>query len=116
MKELFRDPDVTRVGFFQSILESENIPTMIRNRDLTSSGITGMPIPEFYPALCVMNDEDYPRAVQIIREQVTLNGGPAGEEIRCATCGEINPGTFDVCWSCGKTLRNAGPGSPASGA
>jgi hypothetical protein len=74
---------------------------------LTNSGLTGIPIPEFYPALCVMNDDDYDRAVQIIREQIIANNLRADNEIKCSACGETNPGNFDVCWSCGKELTGS---------
>ena len=107
MKELFRDRDFTRVGLFQSILEAEGIPTMIRNQHLTNSGLSDIPIPEFYPALCVVHDDDYTRAVQFIREQVILSTERANQEIQCPNCSEINPGTFDICWSCGTILEKS---------
>lgn len=62
MRELFREQSIIRVNFFQSLLEAEGISTLIRNEHLTASGLSEIPIPEFFPALCVMNDEDYPFA------------------------------------------------------
>lgn len=100
MKELFREPDFTKVGYFQSVLESEGIATMVRNQHLTMSGLTEIPIPEFYPALCVMRDEDYARAVAIIKQRREENAIGAGTEVECPACGEVNPGNFDWCWSC----------------
>ena len=47
MKELFRERDSTRVGYYQSILEAEGIPTHVRNRDLVSMA-SDIPIPEFF--------------------------------------------------------------------
>jgi len=38
MKELFRDPDITRINLFRGILEEEGIRTMIKNEYLTHSG------------------------------------------------------------------------------
>jgi len=101
MKELFREADLTRVTYFRNVLESEGIPTMIRSEHLQGAGLTEIPIPEFYPALCVMNDEDYAPAVKIIREHLTTNQAGADQEVACARCGELNPGNFDICWSCG---------------
>lgn len=69
MKELFRERDYTRVGYYQSILEAVGIPTHVRNRDLVTM-TTEVPIPEFFPALCVVNDEDYARALEVLRAQV----------------------------------------------
>jgi hypothetical protein len=34
MKELFREPDITRVSFFKLLLEEEGISTIIRNEFL----------------------------------------------------------------------------------
>lgn len=101
MKELFREQDITRVSYYRGLLEDHEIPTLIRNEFLTGSGLTEIPIPEFFPALCVLNDDDYERAVAIIREHLTAQQENAGIEIACASCGETNPGNFEICWSCG---------------
>ncbi|GEM_PF-425147 len=107
MKELFREQDYTKVGYFQSVIEAEGIATIVRNKHLTMSGLTEIPIPEFFPALCVVDDTDYPRAMEIIRHQITENSKGADLEIECPACSEINPGNFDICWSCGKTIVNS---------
>lgn len=104
MKELFREPDITRVSFFRMLLEEEGIPTIIRNEYLTMSGLSDIPIPEFYPALCVSEDADYPRAVGLIREHLAKERQGSREEIPCPACGESNPGNFELCWSCGAGL------------
>ena len=104
MKELFRDQDFTRVAFFQNFLEAEGIPTLIRNQHLTGSGLTEIPIPEFFPALCVMDDGDYDKAVEIIRAHLTNEDASSGTEVPCPACGEINPGNFSQCWSCGAEI------------
>ena len=104
MKELFREQDITRVSYFKGILEDQGIPTMIRNEYLTGSGLTEIPIPEFFPALCVMNDSDYAKAVALIREHLIPHGKNADIEIKCLSCAEENPGNFEICWSCGREL------------
>ncbi|MBN8456702.1 MAG: DUF2007 domain-containing protein [Verrucomicrobia bacterium] len=105
MKELFREREFERVAFFRQVLEDEGIPTMIRNENLTMSGLSEIPIPEFFPALCVMNDDDYPRAVAIIRARLDEEKSDPGEDIGCPACGESNPGNFSNCWSCEAPLR-----------
>ncbi len=104
MRELFREQDITRVSYYKAVLESHEIPTLIRNEYLTGAGLTEIPIPEFFPALCVLNDDDYENAVSIIREHLTVNQKNADLEIRCISCGEANPGNFETCWSCGGAL------------
>ena len=107
MKELFREQDITRVGYYRTILESAGIATMIRNEHLVGAGITEVPIPEFFPALCVMNDEDYPKALELIKQQAAANEVGIDEETICQSCGETNPGNFHSCWSCERVLTRA---------
>jgi len=107
MKELFREADITRVTFFKLLLEQEGIPTLIRNEYLTMSGLSEIPIPEFFPALCVMEDADYVRAVQLIRAHLDAEQQGADREVRCPACGEANPGNFSDCWNCGADLPAA---------
>lgn len=108
MKELFRERDFTKVGYYQSILEVHGIATIVRNKHLTMSGLSEIPIPEFFPALCVMDDSDYGPAMDIIRNQITENAKGADLEIECPACGEPNPGNFDICWSCGEAMKESG--------
>lgn len=101
MKELFRERDYTRIGYYQSVLEEAGIPTHVRNKDLVGL-MTEVPIPEFFPALCVVHDEDHPRALQLLKDQVAMDAVQSTtEEWNCAKCGAGNPGNFEVCWSCG---------------
>ena len=101
MKELFRERDFSIVGYYQSVLESEGIATFVRNQNATTMMGTEIPIPEFFPALCVVNDEDYDKAMAIIKDRHESNNQAAGsEEWACPSCNESNPGNFDICWSC----------------
>ena len=100
MKELFRERDYTRIGYCQSILEEAGIETVVRNKDLVGM-LTEVPIPEFFPALCVVQDEDHERALQILKDRMMSDGEKVHAEWACPECNEKNPGTFEVCWSCG---------------
>ena len=103
MKELFRERDLTRVGYCQSILEAAGIPSVVRNETLT--GLTEFPIPDFFSFLFVVNDDDHARAIEILRERLVTDAAASDEEVACAECGELNPGNFEVCWSCGGAVR-----------
>lgn len=98
MRELFRERDFTRIGYYRSVLEGGGIETLIRNEVL--SGVE-VPIPDFFPALCVVHDEDYDRAMALMREHASHDSAKSEEEVTCQECGEENPGNFEVCWSCG---------------
>lgn len=110
MKELFRERDYTRVGYYQSILEAEGIETHVRNQNLATAGLAEIPIPEFFPALCVVNEEDYGKAMEILRISTVENELGADQEIACPSCAEQNPGNFEICWSCGGNLKAEGTG------
>jgi hypothetical protein len=96
MKELFRERDAARIGFYQSILEAEGIPTHVRNRDLVTTMGTEVPIPEFFPALCVVDDEDYELAIECLRENAAEDGAP--DLLPHETKGIV---AFGVCAICG---------------
>lgn len=104
MKELFRERDITRVSYYEMVLKGEGIQTIIRNQHLTMAGLTEIPIPEFFPALCVVDDSDYERAVELIRAHLEESRNASTEEIPCPSCGELNPGNFELCWSCNESI------------
>jgi len=98
MIELFRERDYTIVGYYQSLLEAEGIQTFVRNESLSSTEVS---IPTFCPALCIMNDEDHARALDILREHtLPERTAVSPADWTCPACQESNPGNFDLCWSC----------------
>jgi len=98
MREVFVNQDHARVGFYRSILDEAGIPTFIRNENSNNS-LTELPSPIFFPALCVVHDEDYDRAMQILSH--VYYDPPSNEpDWVCAQCGEHVPGNFDSCWKC----------------
>jgi hypothetical protein len=99
MREVFVDQDHTRVGFYKSVLDEAGIPNFIRNENSNNS-LTELPSPLFFPALCVVRDEDYDEAMQILGEIYYAQPSPAADW-RCPKCSEEVPGTFDSCWHCG---------------
>lgn len=107
MKELFRHRDPTVIHHYKTLLEVADIPIIVRNEVLQMSGITEIPIPEFYPNICVMNDEDYDRARTILKEAMTEQQTASGEDTACPNCKEPNPGNFEVCYLCGHELELA---------
>ncbi|MDF1824284.1 MAG: DUF2007 domain-containing protein [Verrucomicrobiales bacterium] len=105
MKELFREPEFTMIGHYQSLLESQGIKTHIRNETIALMGVAEIPIPDTFPALCVVNNEDYDRAWKLIYEHRTKNDALVEFDLKCPKCGEVSPGNFDTCWSCEAALN-----------
>ena len=105
MKEVFRSPDHAQVSIFAAILENEGIPCQTENSATEQSAAAGLatslfPIPEFWPALCVLNDGDYPQALKVITDLRNSAPPPAESDWKCAACGETIPGNFTSCWNC----------------
>jgi hypothetical protein len=108
MHELYVHPDHVRVGFFKSVLEQAGIPCFIRNEN-THNTMTGMPSPLFFPALCLLDDQDIPQARELLAPMLHPTA-PSLPDWTCPSCGESAiPGTFETCWKCGATA----PGSVA---
>jgi hypothetical protein len=106
MKEVFRNADSGLVGLYRSMLEDAGILTFVRNDSTQQAVIRGiaaaiLPIPLFYPTLCVVDDDDYPEAMVILSslKSTDVSGTP---EWKCAECGESVPGNFTGCWKCGR--------------
>lgn len=100
MREVFIHQDSARVGLYETVLQEAGIATFVRN-GLINNSVTELPTPLFFPALCVMNDEDYDRALKILRRvhQPAPNNEP---DWTCEACRETVPGNFDTCWKCGR--------------
>lgn len=98
MREIFTNQDFTKVGHYKSVLDSEGIPSFIRNG--LSNNITEMPSPILFPTLCVENDDDYDKAMELLKAIHKPQPNNAPDWI-CAACKETVPGTFDTCWKCG---------------
>lgn len=103
MKEVFRAHDFAKVSYYRDLLEGEGIATMLRNEDLVH-GVIEVPIPEFFPNLCVMDDGDYQKAWELIDADLKLAARNPGPDVVCPSCGERNPGNFAECFSCQTSL------------
>lgn len=100
MKELFRHHDHAKVGLIESLLVGEGIEVLMKNKELTMSGLSEIPIPEFYPALCVVNVEDEEKAATLVKTFLDDERQPMGEDWICGQCNESVPDSMGECWSC----------------
>ena len=107
MREVFVHQDTARVGLYKSILDANGIPNFVRN-GLSNNSVTDMPSGVFFPTLCVVDDTDYERAVEVLR-QIHKPEPTDSPDWKCAACGEEVPGTFEHCWKCGASSSDAVP-------
>jgi hypothetical protein len=103
MTEIFRNRNSVTIGHLQSLLESAGIRTYLRDEH---GGNTAFP--EVTPALCILDDADLERGVELVRAYLESSGAGSNEELTCPQCGESSPGAFAVCWNCGAALESSG--------
>ena len=97
MLEVFRHWDTATVGLVNSLLKEAGVQTVLRNWE--GSNIVEVPIPVIYPNICVLNDEDYARAKEMIE---AFMNGPTAEGQEWVCCGESISQQLSECWNCGK--------------
>lgn len=102
MKKLTSADSLITINHYKNLLESEGIPTVIRNEHL-SSILGEMPFTEVWPQLWVVNNLDHDRALQLISAEVA-NESPE-TPWKCRRCGEKNEGQFGACWKCGASAE-----------
>ena len=98
MIKVFEDFDITLVGHYQSVLESEGIATFLKNQ-FGTSGAGELPFIEVVPQLWVLNDADAGRAVALIGELHDARAEPA-QDWQCPACGTKLGAAFTHCWKC----------------
>ena len=98
MIKVFENFDFSRVGQMQSLLESHDIKTFIRNQ-YGSSVMGEVPFVEVVPELYILAEKDLARAKQLL--QLDLPVEEPDDDWVCAECGVDIEGTLDRCWQCG---------------
>lgn len=98
MRKIYSGDNLMMAGYLQGLLENENIACLIKNQNL-SGGIGELPPVECWPEIWIIDDDDYPRAIQIINEYNSpANSEPVDWQCKC---GETIEGQFNTCWQCG---------------
>ncbi len=96
MREVYSSINSAAVSVRQALLEQAGIETFVRNDNLARC--TNAFIGPFQPALCVVDDEKYDEAMQMIR---VVDLQSVGAEWVCPKCKEEVPSNFESCWNCG---------------
>ena len=99
MIKVFEDFDIALVGHYQSVLESNNIPTFMKNQ-FGTSGAGELPFVEVVPQLWVLNEADVGRARELIGELSKPDKDEPLREWKCAECGTPQEAAFTHCWKC----------------
>lgn len=98
MYKVYENFDISRVGQMQSILESNGIPTFLKN-EYASGALGEIPFVEICPQLFVLKQRDVERARELL--QVDLPEDRRASDWVCPECGIDIEGQFENCWKCG---------------
>jgi hypothetical protein len=101
MKLVFTHPNQFALIHVRHLLETQGIRCKVQNE--FASGAVGELAPiDTWPELWVTENEDEPRARALIEESEVRADAA---DWHCGHCGEVNAGSFDVCWACGNEPR-----------
>jgi hypothetical protein len=99
MIKVFEDFDITLVGHYQSVLESNGIDTFMKNQ-FGTSGAGELPFVEVVPQLWVLNENDAERALALIDEMHEPLNQEELQDWKCPACGTPLEAAFTHCWKC----------------
>lgn len=86
---------------FKDILESDGIEALIKGGYL--SGAVGELPPAGLISVWIVEDFQASRAKELL-SQFEKQRLKTNNDIYCGKCGNKNPGSFELCWSCGQQL------------
>jgi hypothetical protein len=101
MRPLYQAKDRIEAQFLRDFLDRHLIRTAILG-DYLAGAAGELPV-NIYPTVWVIENEDLPRAQELLarfHSQTTPQGGP---DWVCPQCGELVEGGFDLCWNCGRS-------------
>ena len=101
MEKVYQTADLMTAHFVKGLLVAEGIPAVVSGDTIGFYNIT-MPVDGMGPTVSVINEEDYPRAREVIEEfERGERPGPAdGPLWTCPSCGEQLAAQFTTCWKC----------------
>lgn len=97
MKLVFTHENSLITGNARGLLEAAGIEVVTRNQ-FSQGGVGELPAFDTWPEIWVVDDADYPRALELLR---TAFSGVGDAEWRCPACAESNDASFEICWRCG---------------
>ena len=104
MLKLYVSNSLIEVEARKEILDQEGILCTVKNQQ--GSSLAGeVPFAEVFPELWVINNDDYPRAREIL-DQWDETSKQRAEKWTCSQCGELHEGEFTTCWKCGREKAN----------
>jgi hypothetical protein len=107
MRKVFSSMDLSETVLVRDAIVRHGIDAITQNEHSGHSAV-----PEFRPPveIWVANDTDYDAARRLVESTLAvIDSTTEAAPWRCADCNTENPGSFELCWSCGKVRGSAGP-------
>lgn len=96
---LYVAQDLTEARLILDRLEEAGIRAEIRN-DLLMGAFGELPFNETRPQIWIRDAIQWDAAREIVAEYEERRRAPEGPPRICPSCGEENPSSFELCWSC----------------
>ncbi len=101
MKRVYTAQDLPEARLLADTLNRAGIPARVFN-EFAQGAMGDIPFQDSRPEVWVLDDWDQARAEQLL---TNLRARVAAMPDRaCPACGEVNPGSFELCWRCGTGL------------
>ena len=99
-KNIYSAANATEAHLIKGLLEQESIDTTLYGEDLSIA--TGALPTDVAQVRILVNEDKYAEALEIISNYEKTLKEPArnGKSWKCEECNQINPETFEICWSC----------------
>ena len=102
MLEIYSAETVVDAQLFKDLLESDGIEAIIKGGYL--SGAAGE-LPASGLVSVWITDEIFDARARQLLVEFEAKQRQQQSDIFCGQCGNSNPGSFELCWSCGKPLK-----------
>jgi hypothetical protein len=99
MQRVFTAATLLEAHLVQQMLEAEFIPAAVFNEN-AQGAIGELPVTDAWPDVWIVQNHQF-RAARAVIERYEAS---SENELLCNSCGEISPGSFEVCWQCHAVL------------
>ena len=96
MKTVYTHENNALVQNAKNLLENEGISVVFKN-EFASGGAGDLVPTETWPEICVINPNDYEKAMETLKSLSSKQDQP---DWTCEKCYEPNGAMFDSCWNC----------------